>query len=105
MSRRERMPRREWVTDRDLACRGLADGFFDIRRATAWMESRPEVDGKQLGIMGTSLGGFMAALAAEMEPKLDRAAILLAGGGYVDAFWDDPRAAPYRAVFELAVVP
>jgi dienelactone hydrolase len=73
---------------------------LDLRRATAWMASRPEVDARRLGIMGTSLGSFMAALTAEMEPRLGRVAVLLGGGGFVDAFWDDPRVKPYRRVLE-----
>lgn len=74
---------------------------LDVRRATAWMESRPEVNGKRLGILGTSLGGFVSALSAEMEPKLDRVVIFLAGGGFVDGFYDDPRAAPMRIAWEF----
>jgi dienelactone hydrolase len=74
---------------------------LDIRRAAAWMESRPEIDGERLGIMGTSLGGFMAALSAEMEPKLHRVGILLAGGGFVEAYYEDPRAAPLRIAWEF----
>jgi dienelactone hydrolase len=73
---------------------------LDLRRATAWMEARPEIDAHRLGIMGTSLGSFMAALTAEMEPKLGRVAVLLGGGGFVDAYYDDPRVAPYRKVWE-----
>ena len=45
---------------------------LDLRRASAWLESRPEVDPKQLGIIGTSLGSFVAALTGEMEPRLGR---------------------------------
>ena len=63
---------------------------LDLRLATAWMESRPEIDAKRLGIMGTSLGSFLAALTAEMEPKLGRVAVLLGGGGFVDGYYDDP---------------
>src|SRR5262249_13959072 len=73
---------------------------LDIRRATAWMEARPELDPKRLGIHGTSLGSMIGALAAEMEPKLSRVSIALGGGGLVDAYYDDPRAAPYRRVWE-----
>jgi dienelactone hydrolase len=73
---------------------------LDLRLAAAWMESRPEIDARRLGILGTSLGSFMAALAAEMEPKLGRVALLLGGGGLVDGYYDDPHAAPYRTVFE-----
>ena len=73
---------------------------LDLRLATAWMESRPEIDGKRLGILGTSLGSFMASLAAEMEPKLGRVALLLGGGGLVDGYYDNPHATAYRKVFE-----
>ncbi|HLJ91869.1 MAG TPA: prolyl oligopeptidase family serine peptidase [Gemmataceae bacterium] len=73
---------------------------LDIRRATAWLEARPEVDSHRLGIHGTSLGSMIGALAAEMEPKLSRVSLALGGGGLVDAFYDHPRAAPYRKVWE-----
>jgi dienelactone hydrolase len=73
---------------------------LDIRRATAWMEERPELDPKRLGLHGTSLGSMVGALAAEMEPKLSRVSIALGGGGLVDAYYEDPRAAPYRKVWE-----
>jgi dienelactone hydrolase len=73
---------------------------LDIRRATAWMEARPELDPKRLGLHGTSLGSMVGALAAEMEPKLSRVSIALGGGGLVDAYYDHPRAAPYRKAWE-----
>ena len=73
---------------------------LDVRRATAWLEARPEVDAKRLGLHGTSLGSMIGALAAEMEPKLSRVSIALGGGGLVDAYYDDPRAAPYRKAWE-----
>jgi dienelactone hydrolase len=73
---------------------------LDVRRATAWLESRPEIDPKRLGIHGTSLGSMIGALAAEMEPKLARVSIALGGGGLVDAYYDDQRAAPYRKPWE-----
>jgi cephalosporin-C deacetylase-like acetyl esterase len=74
---------------------------LDCRCAAAWLAARPEVDPKRLGILGTSLGSFVAALTGEMEPRLNRVAILLGGGGLVDAFYDHPLAAPYRRVYEL----
>jgi dienelactone hydrolase len=74
---------------------------LDLRRATAWMASRPEIDAGRLGIMGTSLGSFVASLTAEMEPRLSRVGVLLGGGGFVEAYYNDPRAAPYRRIWEL----
>lgn len=73
---------------------------LDLRRATAWMESRPEIDEARLGILGTSLGSFMAALTAEMEPKLNRVVVLLGGAGLVDAYYDHPQAAVARKMWE-----
>jgi len=74
---------------------------LDLRAATAWLESRSELDPKRLGIIGTSLGSFIAALTSEMEPKLGHVALLLGGGGFVDAFYDLPEAAPFRFVHGL----
>jgi dipeptidyl aminopeptidase/acylaminoacyl peptidase len=74
---------------------------LDARRAVAWLEAQPEIDAKRLGIMGTSLGSFMGSLTAEMEPKVRRVAILLGGGGLVEAYYDDPRARTYRIAWEL----
>jgi dienelactone hydrolase len=68
---------------------------LDLRRATAWLESRPEIDGKKLGIMGTSLGSFLAALTAESEPKISKVALLYGGGGFVEGYCDHPRAKQY----------
>jgi dienelactone hydrolase len=73
---------------------------LDVRRATAWLAARSEIDSKRLGIHGTSLGSMIGALSAEMEPKLARVSIALGGGGLVDYYYDDPRAAPYRKVWE-----
>jgi dienelactone hydrolase len=74
---------------------------LDLRLATAWLEGRPELDRNRLAIMGTSLGSIIAALTAEMEPRLQRVVVLLGGGGFADAFWDHPMAKPYRGLFEL----
>ncbi len=86
--------------DVDHTVEAIRQTVLDLRRATAWLESRPEVDPRRLGIMGTSLGSFIAALTCEMEPKLDRVAILLGGGGLVDAFYDHPQAKPFRKFYE-----
>jgi dienelactone hydrolase len=74
---------------------------LDCRYAAAWLADRAEVDAKRIGIMGTSLGSFIATLTAEMEPRFSRVAILLGGGGLVDAFYGHPQAAPYVRFWEL----
>ncbi len=88
-------------TDIPRTMEAVRQTVLDCRCAAAWLAARPEVDAKRVGIMGTSLGSFVATLAGEMDPRLSRVAILLGGGGLVDAFYDHPQAAPYRRVWEL----
>jgi dienelactone hydrolase len=86
--------------DLDHTKAAIRQTILDLRLAAAWLEGRPEVDGKRLGILGTSLGSFMAALTAESEPRLGRVALLLGGGGLVDGYWDHPQVVPYRKIYE-----
>jgi dienelactone hydrolase len=72
----------------------IRQAVLDNRCAVAWLESRPEIDKKKLGIHGTSLGSFMAGLTAAAEPRLNNVCLMLGGGGLVDAYWDHPRAKP-----------
>jgi dienelactone hydrolase len=71
---------------------------LDNRCAAAWLASRPEIDPKKLGIHGTSLGSFMAALSSAAEPRLNNVSMLLGGGGLVDAYWEHPKAKPFFQV-------
>ncbi|MDI3298139.1 MAG: alpha/beta hydrolase [Bacillota bacterium] len=60
------------------------------RVATAvlrWLAQRQDLDGRRVGVMGVSLGGFFAARAAAFAPGLAAAVVL--GGGYdVASHWD-----------------
>jgi dienelactone hydrolase len=64
---------------------------LDARRAIAWLAIQPGVDAEKLGVVGTSLGSFMAGLVAAAEPRVKSACLLLSGGGLVDAFYDHPQ--------------
>ena len=77
---------------------GVRQTVLDNRCAAAWLESRPEIEKTKLGIHGTSLGSFMAALTAAAEPRLNKVSLMLGGGGLVDAYWDHPQAKAYMAV-------
>jgi dienelactone hydrolase len=68
---------------------GMTQGVLDIRRATAWLAHRPEVDAERLGITGISLGGIMSALAASGEPRLGSVAVFLGGGKLADILWSN----------------
>ncbi len=68
---------------------GMTQAVLDIRRATAWLAHREEVDKERLGITGISLGGIMSALAAEGEPRLRNVGIVLGGGKFAEVVWNN----------------
>jgi dienelactone hydrolase len=80
--------RRMISADPDETIAGMTQAVLDIRRATGWLMSRPEVDGDQLGIFGISLGGITGSLAASCEPRLKNVCVLLAGGDLGRIAWE-----------------
>jgi dienelactone hydrolase len=91
-------PKRMLSEDPRETVAGMTQAVLDIRRATAWLAERDEVDEKRLGITGISLGGVMSALAAAGEPRLNNVAIVLGGGNFADLLWANPtdRAQKFR---------
>ena len=83
-------------TDIERSVLAMRQGVCDVRRAAAWLASRPEVDASRLGITGISLGGIVASVAAAIDPALTRGAFLLAGGDLAKILWTMPEAAKYR---------
>jgi dienelactone hydrolase len=83
---------RERFLSADMArsVRSMRQGVCDVRRAACWLASRQEIDPARLGVTGISLGGIISSLAASADPALNRAALLLAGGGLADILWDMP---------------
>jgi dienelactone hydrolase len=77
----------------------MRQGICDVRRAAAWLAARPEIDPARLGITGISLGGIVSAVAAAVDPTLNRAALLLAGGDLARILWEMPEGAKYRALW------
>lgn len=82
--------------DMERSLLSMRQGVCDVRRATAWLAGRPEVDPKQLGVTGISLGGIVASLAAAIDPTINQAVFLLAGGDLARILWEMPEAAKYR---------
>ena len=74
----------------------MRQGICDVRRAVAWLASRPEVDAEKVGITGISLGGIVSSIAAAVDPNLNRAALLLAGGDLASVLWNMPEGARYK---------
>lgn len=93
-------PRRMVATDPHQTVLGMTQAVLDIRRATAWLADRPEVDPSQLGIFGISLGGITAALSLALEPRLSHGCLLLAGGDIAQVGWEAPELKAVRASWE-----
>jgi dienelactone hydrolase len=77
----------------------MRQGVLDVRRAAAWLGSRPELDPGKIGVTGISLGGIVASLAAAIDPAIGRAALLMAGGDLAQILWEMPEGAKYRALW------
>ena len=51
----------------------------DTRAATTFLQSRPEIDGKRIGVLGSSFGGAVAVYAAGVD---DRIGACVSSGGW-----------------------
>ncbi|MFM7071881.1 MAG: alpha/beta hydrolase family protein [Planctomycetota bacterium] len=89
-------PRRMITSDPKETVEGLTQAVLDIRRATAWLASRPTIDPEKLGVFGISLGGITGALAATAEPRLNNVCLLLAGGDLGRIAWESKELAKIR---------
>ncbi|MCZ6732522.1 MAG: dienelactone hydrolase family protein [Gammaproteobacteria bacterium] len=54
----------------------------DIRRSIDWVETQPDVDPNRIGLVGFSIGAFVASLVAANEPRL-AATVLAMGSAHV----------------------
>ena len=86
-------------TDIERTITSMRQGICDVRRATAWLKNRPEIDGSRLGVAGISLGGIVSAVAAAVDPAIREGAFLLAGGDLSRILWEMPEGAAYRALW------
>ena len=82
--------------DPQLTVAGMTQAVLDIRRATAWLGSRKEIDQDRLGLFGISLGGITGALVAGVEPRLKHVCLLLAGGDIGRIAWESPEVKEIR---------
>lgn len=64
--------------------RMLGEVFFqipgDIRKTVDLLVGFPEVDASRIHLVGTSMGGILGFSAVGRDPRIDKAAFLLAGG-------------------------
>lgn len=68
------------AADPAIFASAMSQAIEDVRRTVDVLASRPEIDPQRIGVMGISLGGILAATAAENEPRINRATMILSGG-------------------------
>jgi dienelactone hydrolase len=86
--RPEGVNRRMISADPHASVAGFTQAVLDIRRAAAFLASRPEVDPERIGIFGVSLGGITASLAGAIEPRFTSVCTMLAGGDLARLTWN-----------------
>jgi len=91
-------------TDIEKSVANVRQTVLDCRLATAWLESRPEVDALKLGVLGTSLGSFVGGVFGGVEPKIKSVNLLLGGGDLVESFSGHPIALAVLPILRLAGV-
>jgi dienelactone hydrolase len=57
---------------------------YDVMRTMDWIETRPELNAKRVGLMGISGGGTITTFGAALEPRIKAAFI----SGYLNTFRD-----------------
>lgn len=62
----------------------LATTVMDERRALDYLLTRPEVQQDELHLLGISMGGILGALTMSVEPRLDAASLIVAGGNWTE---------------------
>lgn len=81
---------RTFVSRPERMLEAIEGTVADVRRAASWLQQQPEVDPRRIGLIGVSLGGIIGALAVAVDPRFDRAVLVLAGGDPVDILWHAP---------------
>lgn len=69
-----------FVTDPEVMVSLTTQAVLDARRAFDGLLGWPGIAPQRVGLLGVSLGGINAALAAGVEPRMRRLALVLAGG-------------------------
>jgi len=68
------------MQDPNMFIASVQQAVMDVRKTARWIESQTQVDKNRIGLCGTSLGGFIAALAGGVDGNFHKIALILAGG-------------------------
>ncbi len=58
----------------------LRQSVLDNRQVIDWIETRPELNPRKIGVLGTSMGSIKGALLCAVEPRVRASVLALTGG-------------------------
>ena len=64
----------------------IRQAIADVRRGRDAIAVLPHMDARHIAVQGTSLGGFVVATSASLDPAFQSVFIMLAGGNLYDMF-------------------
>ncbi|MGB3589411.1 MAG: hypothetical protein WBA23_22890, partial [Tunicatimonas sp.] len=59
----------------------LSQTVFDLRRVNDYLDNRSDIDANHTAFLGISLGGIAGTVFCGVEPRVEYAIIIIAGGG------------------------
>lgn len=71
-------------TNAQTNVRSLSQTVTDLRRAVDYLSQRGDIDDTRIGYVGVSLGSFLGAIFAGVEPRLKTSILIVGGGGWED---------------------
>jgi dienelactone hydrolase len=88
--------------DLDLTVHSMRQAVLDLRRACDWIAGQPDLDGRRIGLLGTSLGSLVGGLAIAIEPRIDHGCLILGGARLDELIWHstEPAARELREAWE-----
>lgn len=78
-------------TDLDETIAGCTQASMDARRAGHWLHARAEVDPGRVGILGISLGSFIASATAGVDNQFNLVVPVIGGGDIAAVLMHDSR--------------
>lgn len=96
------VPSKFLSADIERTMNSMRQGICDVRRGLRWLASRPNIDPERLGMTGISLGGIVSSIVVSVDPDVNAAVLLLAGGDLAKVLWEMPETAPFRESWTAA---
>lgn len=73
--------------DPDALVDTMRQSLADVQRGLDWVASRPELNPERVGIVGTSLGSIVGALAFAVDERFQHGAFVLGGIDLAEILW------------------